>query len=186
MKSLKHIVTIIALVCMHFTYAQETPTPPPTPDTPHGSGSSTYKSRSRSNGSSSSHSISVKNDNLSYRFRASFSKKLSAKIHTYLMKELGDRNIDHSKTTSFWKIEKNDETAFSCKLNKGSLKIYMDKEAFSEKFQQQILNMGEQLKYMISGRDPMEMKKRDLERARRRLKQAEKALKRAEKRANNY
>ncbi|MDT7832414.1 hypothetical protein RQM59_08485 [Flavobacteriaceae bacterium S356] len=186
MKTMKHIVTIIALVCMNCTYAQETPTPPPTPETPSNSGSSTYKSRSRGNGSSSSHSISVKNDNLSYRFRASFSKDLSSKIQTYLVKELGKKNLNNSKTYSLWKIEKNDETAFSCKLHKGSLKIYLDKEAFSEKFQQQILTMGNQLKYMISGRDPMEAKKRDLERAQRRLKQAEKALKRAQKRVNDY
>lgn len=186
MKSMKHIATIIALACISYAYAQETPTPPPTPETPNSSGSSIYKSRSRSNGSSSSHSISVKNDNLSYRFRASFKKKISAKLQAYLTKELGNKNLKKTTSSSLWKIEKNDDTAFSCKLNKGSLKIYMDKEAFSDTFQKHIIEIGDQLKYMISGRDPMEVKKRNLERARRRLKQAEKALKRAEKRANDY
>ena len=185
MKTMKYIVTIIALVCMNYTYAQETPTPPPTPETPSSTGSSRYTSRSSGNGSSSSHSISVKNDNLSYRFRASFSKKLSSKIRTYLIKELGSKNLQNSKATSIWKIDKNDETAFSCKLNKGSLKIYLDKEAFSEKFQQQILVMGNELKYMISGRDPKEMKKRELEKARKRLERAEKDYERAKKKAKD-
>lgn len=182
MKSIKHIVTILALSCFSFfVSAQETPPPPKTPPT----SSSSYKSRSSGNGSSSSHSISVNNDNLSYKFRARFSKKMSSKIQTFLLKELGNKNYTKLKTTSLWKIEKNDETAFSCKLSKGTLKIYLDKEAFSEKFQQQILTMGDKLKYLISGRDPKEMKKRELEKARKRLERAEKDYERAKKKAND-
>lgn len=190
MKTFKHIVTTLVVMSMSFyMQAQDTPIPPETPTPPETSSSSensTYKSRSRGNGNSSSHSISVKNDNLSYRFRASFSKKSHAKVKAYLLKELGDKHLSVDKSFSLWKIEKNDDTAFSCKLHKGSLKIFLDKEAFSEKFQQQMVAMGDQLKYLISGRDPMEAKKRNLERAKRRLKQAEKELERAQKKVNDY
>ncbi len=182
MKSIKIVTLFVLALCIHLsTFGQTTPTPPTPPET---NSNSSYSYRST--GSKSSHSISISNDNDTYKLRARYNKKLTSKIRTFLMKKLTNKNYYKVGTSSHWKIEKNDESVFYCKLAKNSLKIYMDKESFSGSFQKEIIAMGKELRYLISGRNAVEENKRELERAERELKRAQKALKEAQDRLTDH
>lgn len=182
MKSIKILSLVAFALCIQLSaFGQTTPVTPIPPDTP-SSSSFSY----RSSGEGSSHSISISNDNETYKLRARYNKRLTSKIRTFLMKELSNKNYYKTGTTSHWKIEKNGEDVFYCKLTKNSLRIYMEKESFSGKFQKEIVAMGKELRYLMSGRNATEEKRRELERAKRELRRAEKALKEAQDRIDDH
>lgn len=178
---------VISIVCIIFALTSVISQTVPVPPTPPNSNSTTVSTSSTTSssysidddGNYSSHSIAVKNHNSTYRFRARFNDALTKRIKNRLTKEFSDRNFSKSYNAYFWRIVKNDKNVFECKLDEGSLKIYVDKEMTSEKFQQRIEELGEELKYLISGEKPEDAKKQALLEAERRLKHAERAYERA-------
>ncbi|OSY87307.1 hypothetical protein WH52_11695 [Tenacibaculum holothuriorum] len=157
-----------------------TPTPPNSSSTTVSTSSTTSRSYSvDDNGKYSSHSIAVKNHNSAYRFRARFNDALTERVKNRLEKEFSGKNFSKPYNAYFWKIEKNDKNVFECKLDEGRLKMYVDKEMTSEKFQLRIEKLGEEIKYLISGENPEENKKKALLNAERNLERAKKAYDRA-------
>lgn len=182
MKNLTINVLFIILIFVSVTvFSQNTPVPPPTPNSSSVSisSSSTHSYTIDDDGRYKSHSVSVKNHNSVYRFKASFNKVLTEGIKTRLVKEFYDKKISKSTKGSFWKIEKNDEKVFECKLDKGHLKMYLDKNRTSKKFQNKIEKLGEEIKYMISGDNNKEAAKRALLNAQANVNRAKKAYERS-------
>lgn len=159
---MKKLVFITA--CVMFIsekgFSQSIPVPPVTPTTNTVSVSSHTSNSYTSNqkGERDSHTIAVKNHNSIYRFKARFNDALTESIKKRLIKEFFEDNFLKSYDAYFWKIEKNDRNVFECKLLEGQVKMYVDKNMTSKEFQQKIEKLGEDLKYIISGETPKEVK----------------------------
>ncbi len=157
-----------------------TPTPPNSSSTTVSTSSTTSRSYSiDDNGKYSSHSIAVKNHNSAYRFKARFDDALTQRVKNRLEKEFSGKSFSKSYDAYFWKIVKNDRNVFECKLDEGYLKMYVDKEMTSEKFQHKIEKLGEEIKYLISDENPEGVKKKALMKAERELERAKRTYDRA-------
>ncbi|MGG6230246.1 hypothetical protein [Tenacibaculum sp. SDUM215027] len=188
---MKKIVFITACIVLIFIsekgFSQSTPVPPTTPGTSTVSVSShtSHSYTSNQKGERCSHTISVKNHNSIYRFKARFDDALTESIKKRLIKEFSEEKFLKSHDAYFWEIEKNNRNVFECKLHEGQVKMYVDKNMTSEEFQQKIEKLGEDLKHMISGEIPKEVKERKLLAAQKRLEHAKKAHDRAIKNLNS-
>lgn len=187
---------VIAVLLSAFSSIAQTSIEPPTPPTP-------PKTISVTTSSNSSHSIVVKNDDdqhsssvsvsisdESYKFRARYNNSKNEGIKAILLEKLGKDNLKISGNTYLWTDPKGGDDVFECKLNKGSLKIYMNKESTSDSFQNKVVELGKDIKYYINGssREKEEAKtaeqaKRELEKAEKELERAKQELKRAEREA---
>lgn len=105
-------------------------------------------SHNRSNRSSS---VSVKGTNSSYKFRAFFDEDLTKSVQKLLQKELKGKRFTDTNNSTFWSITKNNEKAFKCKVGKGYVRIFVDKEVMPKQFQNEVEKIGEDLRYIISG-----------------------------------
>ena len=171
--------TITAIFLTAFTLsAQTTPTPPQTPTTHSVTNSTTYTNSSNDYGNSSS-SISVKKTNSTYKFRASYSDDLTKNVSRYLQDNLKGMKFTSTNNTSFWGIVKNNEEAFKCKVSEGGIRISVDREITSEKFQNKIEKIVENLKYVVNNENPNEAKAKRVKEAEAALKMAKEAYERA-------
>lgn len=185
------LVIITALFSTLYSNAQSTPEPPTPPSTTNYSSSSSSHSiivEDDNNDQNSSVSISISDD--SYKFRARYDSVKNEGVKAILLKQLGNNQLKISGNSYLWTNEKGGEDIFECKLNKGNLKIFVDKASVSDSFYNKIVELGKDLKYYISGssREKEEAKnaeeaKRELERAERELVRAKRELERAERKA---
>jgi len=186
------LFAVVALFSALHGNAQATPNAPTPPTTTSISTSSNSHSITVENNddvqNNSSVSVSISDD--SYKFRARFDNSKNEGIKTLLLKKLGTDNLKINGNTYLWTNQKDGNDVFECKLNKGTLKIYMDKVSTSDAFQNKIVDLGKDLKYYISGKNRSreeaknaEQAKRDIEKAERDLERAKDELKRAEQAA---
>jgi len=175
--------------------AQSTPKTPEPPQTTSTSSSSYSMSIDSDDDVSSNSSVSVTISEETYKFRASFHKSKTEALKKIILERLGNENLKINGNTYLWSLNKNNDETFECKLTKGHLRIFMDKEVVSNGFYKKIEALGDELKYAISGRDSktiavqdakraqrdLERAKRDLERAQRDLERAKRDVERAKK-----
>ncbi|WP_272151381.1 hypothetical protein [Tenacibaculum aiptasiae] len=172
-------LTITAIFLTAFTLSAQTPPTPPSPSTTHSVTQSTTYTNSSSNHSSGSSSISVKKTNSTFKFRASYKDKLTNNVSRYLQDNLDGMKFTNTNNSTFWKIEKNDEEAFKCKVSEGGIRIFVDRELTSKKFQNKIEKIVENLKYIVNNEDPTKAKEKRVKEAEKALELAKEAYKRA-------
>ncbi|KAB1153945.1 hypothetical protein F7018_15785 [Tenacibaculum aiptasiae] len=175
-------VTITAIFLTAFTLSAQTPPTPPTPpstSTTYSVTQSTTYTNSSSNHDSGSSSISVKKTNSTFKFRASYRDKLTNNVSRYLQDNLDGMKFTNTNNLTFWKIEKNDEEAFKCKVSEGGVRIFVDRDLTSRKFQNKIEKIVENLKYIVNNEDPTKAKKKRVKEAEKALELAKEAYKRA-------
>ena len=142
-----------------------------------------------------SSSISVTKSDDSYKFRASFHNSKTEKIKKAILDKLGKENLTVKGNTYQWNKYNDGDEVFECKLTKGRVRMYLNKDDVSNGFYNKIDDLGQEIKYLISGKSPnvriqnnadrakreLERAQRDLERAKRELERAEREAKRAKK-----
>ncbi len=176
------VATLFSAIQGQSQTAPNPPTPPTTMSV------STNISRSISveenNDVQHSSSISVSNSDDTYKFRARYDNSKNEGIKALVLKQLGKDNLLISGKTYLWTIEKDNNKTFECKLNKGNIKIFVNKNKVSHSFQNKIIELGKDLKNYISGTDTdKEEAKQNLEKAKRELEKAQQELERAEQAA---
>ena len=182
------VATLFSAIQGQSQTAPNPPTPPTTMSV------STNISRSISveenNDVQHSSSISVSNSDDTYKFRARYDNSKNEGIKALVLKQLGKDNLLISGKTYLWTIEKDNNKTFECKLNKGNIKIFVNKNKVSHSFQNKIIELGKDLKNYISGTDTdkeeaknTEEAKQNLEKAKRELEKAQQELERAEQAA---
>ena len=175
-------LTITVIFLTAFTLNAQTiptsPTPPATSTTHSVTNSTTYTNSSGDYGNSSS-SISVKKTNLTYKFRASYNDDLTKNVSKYLQDNLEGMKFTSTNDATFWRIERNNEEAFKCKVSEGGIRISVDREITSEKFQNKIEKIVENLKYVVNNENPNEAKARRVKEAEAALKMAKEAYEKA-------
>ncbi|BAO75650.1 hypothetical protein WPG_1420 [Winogradskyella sp. PG-2] len=166
------------------------PTPPETPKTKTTSGTSYSISIENDDDESSNSSVSISISDDSYKFRASYHKSKNNGVKAILIEKLGKGNLTVKGNTYLWSDSQSGDEIFECKLTKGHLRMYVDTEFASKGFIEKINNLGQDLKYYISGTDPQKEEeraaakaKREIERAERDLARAKRELARAEREA---
>lgn len=173
-------VTITAIFLTAFTLsAQTSPTPPTPPSTTHSVTQSTTYTNSSNDYSSSSSSISVKKTNSTFKFRASYRDELTNNVSRYLQDNLKGMKCTNTNDSTFWMIEKNDDEAFKCKVSEGGIRIFVDRELTSKKFQNKIEKIVENLKYIVNNENPTKAKEKRVKEAEKALELAKEAYKRA-------
>jgi len=180
------LAIIFALLSVPTVFAQSVPEPPTPPKTTSGTSYSISIDNDDDQTSNSSVSISISND--TYKFRASFHKSKNNGVKTMLIEDLGKTNLKVNGNTYLWSDSKSGDEVFECKLTKGHLRMYLDTELASQGFLNKVQNLGNNLKYYISGTDrkkeeakKAERAQRDLERAQRDLERAKRDLERAKR-----
>lgn len=179
--------TLLLVMGLSKLNAQSAPEPPATPEPPRTTTGTSYSiSVDNDTDEKSNSSVSIKNTNDYYKFRASFHADKNSLLQETLVKELGREHLKINGNTYTWITEQDGDEIFECKLTKGHLRIYLDRNAASSKFFNAIKELGEDLKAQISGKasNYSEAKvKRELEKAERELARAQRELKRAEREA---
>ena len=173
------LLTASVLFCTLNISAQSNPKPPEPPKTTSSKSYSVSVKNSDSESHTSSVSISVSDD--SYKFRAQYHKSKNNGVKTILLEQLGENNLKVNGNTYLWR-DTNSDDVFECKLSKGQLRIYVDIEAVSKDFVDDIKSLGEHLKEYISGSKSKDEAK-SLAKAKRELERAERELERAKREA---
>lgn len=173
MKSIQ-IFTIVFLLVFN-ACAQRT-IQPPTPPTPPNSSTSVSVS------SSSSSSISISSTNSRYKFRASFHASKRKEVERALRKTLKNIQLKEKRGKLIWLINKGGEIAFECKLYKNKVRMYLNKEALSNNFIDQIQDLGKEIKNYISGNSVEDI---EIEEGEIRISDAEERLEMAKKELKN-
>ncbi|SEC30404.1 hypothetical protein SAMN04489761_2626 [Tenacibaculum sp. MAR_2009_124] len=181
---MKTLMCLVLFLTSIFMKAQETPEPPQPPTEVHSATegrSYSYNTSTKRNKRNSSSSISVKSTNTIYKFRASFNNEVTADVRNFLQNKFKEMKFTNSNGTSFWSVLKNNEEAFKCRVSEGVVRIYVDKEMTSTGFQERIVAIGKELKYVINGESVRESEKARKESAKRRLERAKREYERAER-----
>lgn len=177
--------TAIALVLTSISVIAQTapPNPPATPQVSLTRSNSSNSSNSITKNSNSSHnsSVSVSHSNDSYRFKARYHKSKNPGIKDLLISELGRKNLKINGNTLTWSETENGENNFECKLSKGRLYMYLNTENISKSHLEKIKNLGEDLKYYISGSSKSEDKTKRINDAKRKLEEAKQELEAAQR-----
>ncbi len=180
---MKNLILVATLIFSLSILGQSTPRTPKTPTTKTTSKSKTSYSISIHNDddshTNSSVSVTVSED--SYKFKASFHKSKTEKIKKIILDRLGKENIVVKNGTYLWNRIVNGDEVFGCRLSKGHLKIFLDKDEMSTGFYNKIEALGKELKYAISGNSSKQQTKRDSDRAQRDLERAQRDLERAQR-----
>lgn len=181
-RTLNLVVALFALGLFSVN-AQNTPEPPATPEPPKTTTGTSYSvSVDNDKDETSNSSVSIKNTNDYYKFRASFHESKNGKLFETLVNSLGRDNLEISGSSYIWTSTQNGDDIFECKLSKGHLRIYLDRNASSAKFYESIKTLGEDLKSQISGKTTKYGRSnvnRELARAKQELKRAKREAKRA-------
>ena len=114
--------------------------------------------------------FSTSDSDNTFRVRAKFNDRKTAKIRTYLLKELGDENISRSGNKQEWKMKSSGDTQYEVKLDEGSLRIFVDKEVASSQLFNKFKTITRNIKSYTSGNSN---KKREEEKAQREEQQLE-------------
>lgn len=184
------LAIVFAFISVYGLNAQSAPEPPTPPKTTTTSGTSYSISIDNDDDKTSNSSVSISISDDTYKFRASFHKSKNDGVKAMLQKTLGETNLKISGNTYLWSDSKSGDEVFECKLTKGHLRMYLDTDVASKGFLNKIQELGNDLKYYISGTDrkkeeakQTERAQRDLERAQRDLERAKRDLERAKQSA---
>ncbi|SHG77632.1 hypothetical protein [Winogradskyella jejuensis] len=186
-----YFTTIALMFSIISVNAQSTP---PTPPTPPNQSSGTSYSISIENDDDETHnsSVSISESDDNYKFRASYHKSKNEGVKQILLNKLGKDGLKVNGNTYLWSQSESGDEVFECKLTNGKVRIYLDLEFASDKFLTKLKNMGQDLKYYISGSSKeeeqakkVERAKRDMERAQRDLERAQRDLERSKKTAKH-
>ncbi len=177
---MKNLILVATLIFSISALGQSTPKTPTTKTT---SKSKTSYSISihDDDDSHTNSSVSVTISEDSYKFKASFHKSKTEKVKKIVLDRLGKENIIVKNGTYLWNRIVNGDEVFGCRLSKGHLKIFLDKNEMSAGFYNKIETLGEELKYAISGTNSKQQAKRDSDRAKRDLERAQRDLERAQR-----
>ncbi|CAM1361110.1 hypothetical protein [Tenacibaculum xiamenense] len=181
---MRTLMCLVFFLTSIFVKAQETPEPPQPPTHVHSNTeerSYSYNTSTNRGKRSSSSSISVKSTNTTYKFRASFNEELTMDVRNFLQKKFRDMKFTNTNGSSFWSILKNNEEVFKCKVSEGFVRIYADKEMTSKGFQEKVVRIGNELKYVINGESMLKSEQARKENAKRRLERAKREYERAKK-----
>ncbi|MBX2827571.1 MAG: hypothetical protein KTR22_05380 [Flavobacteriaceae bacterium] len=179
----KVIVSITALIfSMTQLWAQTPPTPPTPPEKTSTGVSYSISINGDDDGTKYSNtSVSIKKTDDIYKLTASFNKNRTQEVREALLENLGKKGLTIKGSSYTWIKNKNGDEVFECKLTKGRLRIFLDRNAVSTSAYEEMVTMGVDLKDLIAGSDSEEEAKKDLERAEKDLERAKRDLERAEK-----
>ena len=182
------LAIVFAFLSVHGLNAQSAPEPPTPPKTTTTNGTSYSISIDNDDDETSNSSVSISISDDTYKFRSSFHKSKNAGVKAMLLKSLGKANLKINGNTYLWSDSKSGDEVFECKLTKGHLRMHLDTDVASKGFLNKIQELGNDLKYYISGTDrkkeeakKAEHAQRDLERAQRDLERAQRDLERAKR-----
>nr|WP_321245321.1 hypothetical protein [uncultured Psychroserpens sp.] len=182
------LAIVFAFLSVYGLNAQSAPEPPTPPKTTTTNGTSYSISIDNDDDETSNSSVSISISDDTYKFRSSFHKSKNAGVKTMLLKTLGKTNLKINGNTYLWSDSKSGDEVFECKLTKGHLRMHLDTDVASKGFLNKIQELGNDLKYYISGTDrkkedakKTEHAQRDLERAQRDLERAQRDLERAKR-----
>lgn len=108
--------------------------------------------------------FSTSDSDNTYKVRAKFSDRKTAKVRAYLLEELGKKNMSKSGSKQQWKVEYDGDTSYEVKLDEGSLRIFLDKELASSQLFTKFKTITSNIKNYTSGKSD---KKREEEKAER-------------------
>ena len=187
------IIDVKRTVCLMFMLAlcltlslnaqttPEPPTPPKAPATNSSSGTSYSITIENDDDKQHNSSVSISESDDTYKFRASYHKSKNQGVKQILLDKLGRQGLKVSGNTYLWSENENGDEVFECKLTSGKLRIYLDLESSSDKFLAKLKNMGQDLKYYISGSSKEEEQAKKVERAKRDMERAQRDLERAQR-----
>lgn len=181
------ITLVICLTVIGSACSQSAPPPPETPEPPTTKSTKgiSYSLTFDTDDASDNSSVYIKRNDNVYKFNAKFDERKTNAIKDLLLSKLNKRELTIDGDTYLWKRMNDGEEVFRCKLTDGRLKIFVDKEYVSQKFNDMIDAFGVVLKDAISGEDSekenMERAKRDLEKAERDLERAKRDLEKAKR-----
>jgi hypothetical protein len=178
---MKNLILVATLIFGIGVLAQSTPKTPTTKTTSKSNTSYSISIHDDEGSHSSSSSVSVTISDDSYKFKASFHKLKTEKLKNIILDRLGKENIIVKKDTYLWNRIVNGDEVFGCRLSKGHLKIFLDKDEMSASFYNKIEALGKELKHAISGNSSKHQAKRDSDRAQRDLERAQRDLERAQR-----
>ena len=143
MKTIK-IIFLITLLNTINAFAQNFPVTPEPPKTPNIGNMHTEVTSSVSN------STSISNSGNIYKFTSRFQTSKHSGIKDILIDELDVVQLEKSKNQYVWRKQKNGETIFECILNNNALKILLNKDESTYRFNKKIKNLGNELRKYIS------------------------------------
>ena len=97
-----------------------------------------------------------------YKVRAKFPDRKTAKIREYLKEELGKQNIRVSGSKEQWKREYSGDTGYEVKVDEGSLRIFVDKELVSSSMFNKLKTITKNIKNYTSGKSDEKKKEERL------------------------
>ena len=135
------LVFSISLLSIINACAQNFPEPPKTPNTGNMHTEIT---------SSVSNSTSVSNSGNIYKFTSKFQSSKHNGVKDILKDELDAIQLEKSNNQYIWKKQKGRETIFECILKNNTLKILLNKDESTYRFNKKIKNLGNELRKYIS------------------------------------
>lgn len=185
------LTALVFLFSLTVVNAQSNPPKPPTVSSVSATSGTSY-SISIENDDDKAHnsSVSISESDDTYKFRASYHKSKNDGVKQILLDKLGEKGLQIKGNTYLWSETESGDDIFECKLTSGKLRIYLDRQFASDKFLNKLKNIGQDLKYYISGSSKdkeqakkVERAKRDMERAQRDLERAQRELERSQRAA---
>lgn len=117
-----------------------------------------------------------------YKVRAKFHDRKTAKVRAYLLEELGKKNMTTSGSRQQWKVEYNGDTGYEVKLDDGSLRIFIDKELVTSNLLNKFKTITKNIKNYTSGKSDEKNEEERLKREEERLeREAEQLLREADR-----
>lgn len=117
-----------------------------------------------------------------YKVRAKFHDRKTAKVRAYLLEELGKKNMTTSGSKQQWKVEYNGDTGYEVKLDDGSLRIFIDKELVTSNLLNKFKTITKNIKNYTSGKSDEKNEEERLKREEERLeREAEQLLREADR-----
>ncbi|MFK7811970.1 MAG: hypothetical protein AB8B59_05715 [Maribacter sp.] len=117
-----------------------------------------------------------------YKVRAEFPERKTAKIKDYLLEELGKKNMRSSGNKQHWKVEYSGDRAYEVKVEEGSLRIFIDKELVSSHLLNKFKTITKNIKKYTSGKSEEKQAEERMKREEERLeREAEQLLREADR-----
>lgn len=117
-----------------------------------------------------------------FKVRAKFPDRKTAKIRSYLKEELGNENMKVSGTKQLWKEEYGDDKRYEVKIDDGSMRIFVDKELVSSSLLNKFKTITKNIKNYTSGKSEEKREEERLKREEERLeREAEQLIREAER-----
>lgn len=180
MKTIIYIISIL-LVSLTNMYGQsEPPTPPATPTTSKHSKKNKSSTSINIDGNTYSYFSTTDSDE-DFKIKAKFDEGKNPKIKSYLIEELGRENLVNSGSKYVWKHTYDGDTAYEIRLDKGSLRMYVDKELASSGIERKMKTIGKNIKNYTSGSDEKRDKERLKREADRKLREADRLKREADR-----